>query len=162
MRRRSSLSRKYEHIFVIVESEAYEHRLTNPCSVFNHYNRIRANLSAFEDGAAAGAASPEWREGSSIVEVPPLGFSEDPIAGPSRATLHPHPQRRFTPPHLQPRLMAPMLEKSNVLMLGPTGSGKTLLSKTLAKILDVPWATSDATSTIAYTKFYSTQLTFPD
>ncbi|KAG9047953.1 hypothetical protein FS837_001137 [Tulasnella sp. UAMH 9824] len=115
-------------------------------AVFNHYNRIRANLSAFEDAASAGAASPEWREGSPIVEVPPLGFSEDPIAGPSRATLHPHPQRRFTPPHLQPRLVAPILEKSNVLMLGPTGSGKTLLSKTLAKILDVPWATSDATT----------------
>lgn len=116
--------------------------------MFNHYNRVRANLNAFEDGASAGAASPEWREGSPIVEVPPLGFTEDPIAGPSRATLHPNPQRRFTPPHLQSRLMAPILEKSNVLMLGPTGSGKTLLSKTLAKILDVPWATSDATSTI--------------
>ncbi len=38
------------------------------------------------------------------------------------------------------------LEKSNVLMLGPTGSGKTLLAKTLAKILDVPFATSDATT----------------
>ena len=38
------------------------------------------------------------------------------------------------------------LEKSNVLMLGPTGSGKTLLARTLAKILDVPFATADATS----------------
>ncbi|MBQ7578908.1 MAG: ATP-dependent Clp protease ATP-binding subunit ClpX [Clostridia bacterium] len=38
------------------------------------------------------------------------------------------------------------LEKSNVLMLGPTGSGKTLIARTLAKILDVPFATSDATT----------------
>ena len=38
------------------------------------------------------------------------------------------------------------LEKSNVLMLGPTGSGKTLLARTLAKILDVPFATADATT----------------
>ena len=38
------------------------------------------------------------------------------------------------------------LEKSNVLMLGPTGCGKTLLARTLAKILDVPFATADATS----------------
>ncbi|MBR7172254.1 MAG: ATP-dependent Clp protease ATP-binding subunit ClpX [Clostridia bacterium] len=38
------------------------------------------------------------------------------------------------------------LEKSNVLMLGPTGSGKTLIAKTLAKILDVPFATADATT----------------
>lgn len=38
------------------------------------------------------------------------------------------------------------LEKSNVLMLGPTGCGKTLIAKTLAKILDVPFASADATT----------------
>lgn len=38
------------------------------------------------------------------------------------------------------------LEKSNILMIGPTGSGKTLLAKTLAKILQVPFAAADATT----------------
>ena len=38
------------------------------------------------------------------------------------------------------------LQKSNVLMLGPTGSGKTLLAQTLAKILQVPFAIADATT----------------
>lgn len=38
------------------------------------------------------------------------------------------------------------LQKSNIIMLGPTGSGKTLLAQTLAKILDVPFAIADATS----------------
>ena len=38
------------------------------------------------------------------------------------------------------------LQKSNILMLGPTGSGKTLLAQTLAKILQVPFAIADATA----------------
>ena len=38
------------------------------------------------------------------------------------------------------------IEKSNILLLGPTGSGKTLLARTLAKLLEVPFAIADATT----------------
>ena len=38
------------------------------------------------------------------------------------------------------------LQKSNILMLGPTGSGKTLLAQTLARVLNVPFAIADATT----------------
>ena len=49
------------------------------------------------------------------------------------------------------RVMAPKnldvdLQKSNILMLGPTGSGKTLLAQTLARMLNVPFAIADATT----------------
>ncbi len=40
----------------------------------------------------------------------------------------------------------PELQKSNILLLGPTGSGKTLLAQTLAKLLDVPFTIADATT----------------
>ena len=44
------------------------------------------------------------------------------------------------------RLHDPRIEKSNILMMGPTGCGKTLLAKTIAEIVDVPFVIADATT----------------
>ncbi len=49
-------------------------------------------------------------------------------------------------PTMSPEFSEVQVEKSNILLIGPTGSGKTLLARTLAKVLDVPFAIADATT----------------
>src|SRR5205085_11869094 len=65
---------------------------------------------------------------------------------------HNHYKRILQEPSVAPELAATgshpdvEIEKSNILMIGPTGSGKTLLARSLAQILDVPFAIADATT----------------
>lgn len=51
-----------------------------------------------------------------------------------------------SPEELLAALSGVELDKSNMLLLGPTGSGKTLLAKTLARLVNVPFAMADATT----------------
>ncbi|KAG6903347.1 hypothetical protein C0995_013100 [Termitomyces sp. Mi166 len=73
-------------------------------------------------------------------------FADSPETVDGVSTANVHPTRPQLDPASTPRPCLPFFEKSNVLVIGPTGSGKTLLAKTLARILDVPFSVSDATS----------------
>ncbi len=55
-------------------------------------------------------------------------------------------QTRYADPNAAAAFAEVEIDKSNVLLIGPTGSGKTLLASTLAKMLDVPFAIADATT----------------
>jgi len=74
-------------------------------------------------------------------------FLDEYVIGQERAkkilsvAVHNHYKRIF-----MPRSSDVELQKSNILLIGPTGTGKTLLAQTLAKMLDVPFAIADATT----------------
>ncbi|KAF9534918.1 P-loop containing nucleoside triphosphate hydrolase protein [Crepidotus variabilis] len=117
---------QYLNQFVIGQESA---KKVLSVAVFNHYNRVRANLGYLEQedyGSEAETADPTLQSTVSSAQVKPL--RKKPLFS------------------LYAREKLPVFEKSNVLVIGPTGSGKTLLAKTLAKVLDVPFSISDATA----------------
>ncbi|KAF4602339.1 hypothetical protein EYR40_005544 [Pleurotus pulmonarius] len=118
-------------------------------AVFNHYTRIRANMSYMDVHEPAEDSWEEMQEqeqdsaaGTVLAERRDLQLIS--AQGISSAQVRPLRQNFPLPLHAQP--ITPLFEKSNVLVIGPTGSGKTLLVRTLAKVLDVPFSVSDATS----------------
>lgn len=118
-------------------------------AVYNHYKRIYHNLPP-----------PSSTSNGTNQAIDPIGRNSDllHISGIGHTMMSSAPSEVPRPPMSPPQHNNPgselldeknhvlKLEKSNILMLGPTGSGKTLLAQTIAKCLDVPFAICDCTT----------------
>lgn len=107
-------------------------------AVYNHYMRINHNLQrsapSVNPMGPGGEIEDNGQTKSSVpAEVPP------PTTQPEQQTV----SSKLLDEQAQ---STRQLQKSNILMLGPSGTGKTLLAETIAKFLDVPFASIDCTT----------------
>ncbi|CAG8161128.1 unnamed protein product [Penicillium nalgiovense] len=111
-------------------------------AVYNHYQRVQ-ELVRREEEAAEALAKRQRRE---ALETHHL---DDDITGVQKTNSIPQTPRSRPNTLLEQADFADtsplQLEKSNILLLGPSGVGKTLMAKTLARVLSVPFSISDCT-----------------
>ncbi|XP_059145101.1 ATP-dependent Clp protease ATP-binding subunit clpX-like, mitochondrial [Physella acuta] len=120
-------------------------------AVYNHYKRIYHNLPGGNTSTKETTTSQSGqhfphtfspRDMLQIAVTGPLG----PSVGGSTQSPSGGEETSKKSDILESAVHELQLEKSNILMLGPTGSGKTLLAQTLARCLDVPFAICDCTT----------------
>lgn len=127
-------------------------------AVYNHYKRIYHNIPA-SGGTSVTASNPNGvdsmtrQNGNDLLHISGIGHTmmssagtEMPRQGSSNQVGGGSGAGTAGSELLDKKTHELRLEKSNILMLGPTGSGKTLLAQTIAKCLDVPFAICDCTT----------------
>lgn len=125
-------------------------------AVYNHYKRIYHNVpqtnSNNNNQAPSNQHGPDGLGRSDLLHISGIGHTIL-SSSPSEVPRSPNsPNSGSTTNNLTGTNLLDnqthelKLEKSNILMLGPTGSGKTLIAQTIAKCLDVPFAICDCTT----------------
>ncbi|CAD7092925.1 unnamed protein product, partial [Hermetia illucens] len=113
-------------------------------AVYNHYKRIYHNLPPPSNNPQQTDAMGR----SDLLHISGIGHTimSSPPSEVPRPPLNPPQNQNPGSELLDKQTHELKLEKSNILMLGPTGSGKTLIAQTIAKCLDVPFAICDCTT----------------
>ncbi|XP_023315087.1 ATP-dependent Clp protease ATP-binding subunit clpX-like, mitochondrial isoform X1 [Trichogramma pretiosum] len=151
----------FEYLNKHVVGQEYAKKVLS-VAVYNHYKRIHNNLplqNAVQNNAAPVSnqdlnhpfthrgLKPHLLHISSIGNSLGVGFQQVPPTN-EQQQQKPPPGSQTVPGSdiLDSKHHQLKLEKSNILLLGPTGSGKTLLAQTIAQCLDVPFAICDCTT----------------
>ncbi|XP_033329109.1 caseinolytic protease chaperone subunit isoform X3 [Megalopta genalis] len=111
-------------------------------AVYNHYKRIYNNLPV-QNSMQGSTNSTDLLHISTIGNSLGVGFQQFPPGNEQKSSNNQSVPGSDILDSKQHQLK---LEKSNILLLGPTGSGKTLLAQTIAQCLDVPFAICDCTT----------------
>ncbi|XP_015437168.1 PREDICTED: ATP-dependent Clp protease ATP-binding subunit clpX-like, mitochondrial isoform X3 [Dufourea novaeangliae] len=131
----------FEYLNKHVVGQEYAKKVLS-VAVYNHYKRIYNNLPV-QNSMQGSTNSTDLLHISTIGNSLGVGFQQFPAGNEQKS-----PGNQSVPGSdiLDSKQHQLKLEKSNILLLGPTGSGKTLLAQTIAQCLDVPFAICDCTT----------------
>ena len=119
-------------------------------AVYNHYKRIHHNLPAPTTPAPSSPMGGDALGRNDLLHISGIGHTMSNTSGselPHKPATSGHASHSENGSEiLEKQNYDVKLEKSNILMLGPTGSGKTLIAQTIARCLDVPFAICDCTT----------------